>query len=226
MVQLTKQGFAYVFDRVTGKPVWPIEERPVPASDVAGEHAWPTQPFPTRPPAITEQGVTLDDAFDLDAGAEGGGAEGAGEVSARSGVHAADAAAAPSSVPGIIGGANWGGGAFDPRAGVLFVKTTNQANLIRVGAPDKSASNPRASEVDADTTRVGGTNAEFMKGIPLLKPPYGHVVAIDLNRGTIKWRVPFGDIPSLRRHPALQGWRCRRCSVRRALRGWWRPAAV
>ena len=65
VVQLTKQGFAFVFDRVTGKPVWPIEERPVPASDVEGEQAWPTQPFPTAPPPFTEQGVTLDDAFDL-----------------------------------------------------------------------------------------------------------------------------------------------------------------
>ena len=65
VVQLTKTGLAFVFDRVTGKPVWPIEERPVPASDVPGEKAWPTQPFPTRPPAFSEQGVTLDDAFDL-----------------------------------------------------------------------------------------------------------------------------------------------------------------
>ena len=65
VVQLTKQGFAFVFDRVTGKPVWPIEERPVPPSDVPGEQAWPTQPFPTRPPPFAEQGVTLDDAFDL-----------------------------------------------------------------------------------------------------------------------------------------------------------------
>src|SRR5207237_3095437 len=83
-------------------------------------------------------------------------------------------------------------------------KTTNQANLIRVGAPDKSSANPRAAEVDADLVRVGDMNAEFMDGLPLLKPPYGHVVAIDLNRGEIKWRVPFGDTPSLRRHPALK----------------------
>jgi quinoprotein glucose dehydrogenase len=86
---------------------------------------------------------------------------------------------------------------------VLFVKTTNSASLARVGEPDRSPANPRASEVDGDYVRVGETAAEFMDGIPLLKPPYGHVVAIDLNRGTIKWRVPFGDTPSLRRHPAL-----------------------
>ena len=107
--------------------------------------------------------------------------------------------------PGLIGGANWGGGAFDPSSGVLFVKTTNQANIARLGKPDTSAANPRASEVDAELTRVGDTNAEFMDGLPLLKPPYGHLVAIDLNRGAIKWRVPFGDTPSLRTHPALKG---------------------
>jgi glucose dehydrogenase len=204
VVQLTKQGFAFVFDRVTGKPVWPIEERPVPASDVEGERAWPTQPFPTRPPAITEQGVTLDDAFDLTP-----------EVKAAAQKELAKYRLGPVFTPptlrgtvqrpGIIGGANWGGGAFDPRNGILFVKTTNQANLIRVGAPDRSAANPRASEVDAELVRVGDTNAEFNDGLPLLKPPYGHLVAIDLNRGAIKWRVPFGDTESLRRHPALKG---------------------
>jgi quinoprotein glucose dehydrogenase len=71
--------------------------------------------------------------------------------------------------------------------------------------PDRSPANPRASEVDAELTRVGDTNAEFMNGLPLLKPPYGHLVALDLNRGAIKWRVPFGDTPSVRRHPALKG---------------------
>ena len=104
----------------------------------------------------------------------------------------------------MIGGANWGGAAFDAASATLIFKTTNQANIARVGVPDRSPSNPRASEVDADYTRVGDTNAEFMNGVPLLKPPYGHLVAIDLNRGAIKWRVPFGDTPSLHRHSALQ----------------------
>jgi quinoprotein glucose dehydrogenase len=106
--------------------------------------------------------------------------------------------------PGLIGGANWGGGAFDARTGVLFFKTSNQATIARVGKPDRSSANPRASEVDADITRIGETSAEFMNGLPLLKPPYGHLVALDLNRAAIKWRVPFGDMPALRHHPALK----------------------
>ncbi len=204
VVQLTKQGFAFVFDRVTGKPVWPIEERPAPTSDVDGEHAWPTQPFPTKPPAISEQGVTLDDAIDLTPALKAAAQKELTKY--RIGpVFTPPSLRGTVQRPGLIGGANWGGGAFDPASGVLFVKTTNQANIVRLGAPDRSAANPRASEVDAELTRVGDTNAEFMDGLPLLKPPYGHLVAIDLNRGTIKWRVPFGDTPSLRRHPALQG---------------------
>jgi quinoprotein glucose dehydrogenase len=203
VVQLTKQGFAFVFDRVTGEPVWPIEERAVPPSDVDGEHAWPTQPFPTRPPAFTEQGVTLDDAFDLTPALKT-----AAQAELRT--YRIGPLFTPPSYqgtvmrPGIIGGANWGGAAFDARTGLLYLKSTNSANIARVGKPDRTAANPRASEVDADLVRVGDPAAEFQDGIPLLKPPYGHVVAIDLNRGAIAWRVPFGDMPALRRHPALR----------------------
>jgi quinoprotein glucose dehydrogenase len=203
VVQLTKQGFAFVFDRVSGEPVWPIEERKVPPSDVDGEHAWPTQPFPTKPPAFTEQGVTLEDAFDATPDLK------AAAQKELQKYRIGPLFTPPSYQgtvlrPGIIGGANWGGAAFDARSGRLYVKTTNAANIGRVGKPDRTAANPRASEVDADLVRVGDTAAEFMDGIPLLKPPYGHVVAIDLNRGAIAWRVPFGDTPSLRQHAALR----------------------
>ena len=190
VVQLTKQGFAFVFDRLTGQPVWPIEERPVPASDVAGERAWPTQPFPTRPPALTEQGVTLDDAFDATPELKAAAQQELRKY--RLGpVFTPPTLQGTVQRPGIIGGANWGGGAFDPQAGVLFVKTTNQAHIARLAKPDRSAANPRADEVDADLVRSGETAAEFNNGTPLLKGPYGHVVAVDLNHGTIRWRVPF-----------------------------------
>ena len=196
VVQLTKMGFVYVFDRVTGQPVWPIEERPVPQSDVEGEHAWPTQPFPTRPPAISPQGVTLDDAFDLTP-------ELKAEAQAELKKYRLGPLFTPPSLqgtvarPGVIGGANWGGGAFDPETGMLYVKTTNQPAIAQLVKPD-------SKDTEADLVMGPRPNATFHNGIPLLKPPYGHLTAINLNTGDIAWQVPFGDDARLRKHPALQ----------------------
>jgi quinoprotein glucose dehydrogenase len=203
VVQLTKQGFAFVFDRDNGSPVWPIEERPVPASDVPGEQAWKTQPFPLKPPPFSEQGVTLEDAFDLTPELRD---------AARSELakYRLGPLYTPPSMqgtvmrPGVIGGANWGGGAFDPATGLLYIKSSNTPAILRLAPPDRSAGNPRRDEVDADLINRG-PNASFMDGLPLLRPPFGHLTAIDLNRGEIAWRVPLGDTPSIRAHPALKG---------------------
>lgn len=195
VVQLTKTGFAFVFDRLTGKPVWPIEERKVPASDVPGEHAWPTQPFPTRPPAFEEQGVTRDDAFDLTP-------ELKAEAQAELRKYRIGPLFTPPSLegtvmrPSIIGGANWGGGALDPETGMLYVKSSNSPSVVKV--------EPAGPEVGAAYVMADG-NATFRRGIPLTRPPYGHLTAIDLNQGEIAWRVPFGDNAALRRNPALEG---------------------
>jgi quinoprotein glucose dehydrogenase len=108
--------------------------------------------------------------------------------------------------PGVIGGANWGGASFDPDTGYLYVKTSNLANIVRIVRPDRSAKNPRASEVDAEWSGdLRSMNATFADGLPLTKPPYAHLTAVDLNAGTIAWQVPFGDWPALREHPALTG---------------------
>jgi quinoprotein glucose dehydrogenase len=204
VVQLTKEGFAFVFDRVSGKPVWPIEERPVPASDVAGEHSYPTQPFPSKPPPFSPQGVSIEDAFDLTP-------ELKAEAQAEMKKYRMGPLFTPPSyqgtlmLPGMLGGANWGGGAFDPETGYLYLKTTNVAHVARINRPDRMTSNPRASEVDADWSGdLTGTNATFHNGLPLTKPPYGKLTAIDLNHGTIAWNEPFGDWPELRRNPALK----------------------
>jgi quinoprotein glucose dehydrogenase len=203
VVLLTKQGFAFVFDRVTGEPVWPIEERPVPPSDVPGERAWPTQPFPTRPPAFAEQGATLEDAFDLTP-------ELRAAAEAEMKKYRLGPLYTPPSVegtlvrPGVWGGANWGGGAFDPDTGLLYVKTSGLAAIMRLQPLEPTDQRVTSGEVDAELVNRG-LPPVFDNGIPLLRPPYAHVTAIDLNRGEISWRVPFGDDPELRQHPSLQG---------------------
>jgi quinoprotein glucose dehydrogenase len=212
VVQVTKQGFAFVFDRVTGKPVWPIEERPVPASDVPGEQASPTQPFPTRPGAISPQGVALDDAFDLTPELKLQAQEQMKKF--RIGpLYTPPSLQGTLQRPGVIGGANWGGAAFDPETNRLYIKTSNAPAVVRIQAFDRSPTNPRAAEVDADFIGSSGGSTTFTpresgangRGLPLVKPPYGELVAINMNTGDIAWRVPFGDTPPIRAHPALAG---------------------
>jgi quinoprotein glucose dehydrogenase len=107
--------------------------------------------------------------------------------------------------PGIIGGANWGGGAFDPETGILYIKTTNLPHLARIVKPDASSANPRAAEVDADWSGdVLDMDAVFSDGIPLTKPPYAQLTALDLNTVKIAWTETFGDWPELRQNPALK----------------------
>jgi quinoprotein glucose dehydrogenase len=204
VVQLTKQGFAFAFDRVTGEPIWPIEEKQVPASDVPGERAWPTQPFPVKPPAFAEQGVTLEDAFDLKPELKRAAQDELAKYRVGP-LYTPPSFQGTVMRPGVIGGANWGGGAFDPATGLLYVKSSsNTPAILRLMAPDRSPDNPRRDEVDADyINRAPPTS--FMQGLPLLKPPYGHLTAIDMNRGEIAWRVVVGDTPFLREHPVLEG---------------------
>jgi quinoprotein glucose dehydrogenase len=207
VVQLTKQGFVFVFDRVTGAPVWPIEERPAPASDVEGEHAWPTQPFPTRPAPISPQGMTLEEAFNLTPALEAAAKDELRKY--RLGpIYTPPSIQGSLERPGVIGGANWGGSAFNAETGMLFVKTSHSPAIIRL-VPGAQA-NTRPGETDAEFAGAQGNTsftppgAEGGRRLPLVRPPYGEVVAINLNTGDIAWHVPFGDMPSLRSHPALK----------------------
>jgi quinoprotein glucose dehydrogenase len=202
VVQVTKQAFAYVLDRVTGEPVWPIEERPVPASTVPGEKAAATQPFPTKPPPFDRQGVAIDDLIDFTPELR---AEALaivkqhvfGPVFMPPSVASADPAGTKGTiqVPGSVGGADWTGASFDPETSMLYVPSmTNPfvANLLP-GDPKVTNLKFRAS------TRALLSGPQ---GLPLLKPPYGRITAFDLNRGVQAWMVANGNGP--RDHPAIK----------------------
>ena len=202
VVQLTKQAFAFVFDRTTGKPVWPIEERPVPASDTPGERTARTQPFPTRPPAFDRQGVSPDDVIDFTPELH---AEALALLQHyRIGPlftpptlrgDGPDGIRGTIQLPGSVGGGDWQGGAFDPETGMLYVPSITGPFTADIIKGDPKTSNLRY---------VSGTRAWTAgpQGLPLLKPPYGRITAIDLNTGTQAWMVPNGEGP--RNHPLLK----------------------
>jgi len=207
LVQTTKQSWAYVLDRETGEPVWPIEEREVPQSDVPGEHTSPTQPFPTKPAPYEMQGATEDDLVDFTPELKQKALEIAanyrlGPIFNPPMVEGTDGKEASVHCPGANGGANIPGGAVvDPESGILYVAST------------KGCSAPRllpGTEVDpnsnVDWVSVGPGGVPGPDGLPLWKPPYSRITAIDLNTGEHLWWIPNGDTPDrIKNHAALQG---------------------
>ncbi len=190
VAQITKQGFTYVFDRVTGQPVWPIVERPVPIeTNVPGEIPFPTQPFPTRPPPFTDQGVSLDDANDLTPAIKA-------MAQQQMKKFRLGPLFTPPSLEGTLqrpaqgGGGNWGGAAFDPETGYLFVRATRGVGLNRVAKND--GSDPLVEGAYSDRFARGGEDVS-VSGLPLTAPPYAVFTAVDLNKGEIAWRVPLGE---------------------------------
>ena len=194
---VAKTGFVYVFDRVTGEPVWPIEDRPAPASDVPGEQAAATQPYPTKPPPFGRQGFTEDDLIDFTP-----------ELRARALEVVKDYRMGPLFtppslegtllMPGIWGAGNWGGASFDPNTGMLYVKAINWPALFRVSPVDSPL-------VEAEYSGSGfGARLEIAPGVPVHKPPYSTLTALDLNAGELLWQITLGDAPSIRNHELLK----------------------
>jgi glucose dehydrogenase len=203
VAQVTKQGFTYVFDRVTGQPIWPIVERPVPTdSNVPGEKPYPTQPFPTKPPAFVDQGVSLDDANDLTPKIKTLAQEQMRRF--RMGpLYTPPSLEGTLQRPGQGGGANWGGAAFDPESGYLFVRATRGVGVNRVAKND--GSDPLV-EVSYSNRFARGGEETTLRGLPLTAPPYSVLTAVDLNKGDIAWRVPLGEgTDAMRNHPLLKG---------------------
>jgi len=198
LAQPSKQAFTYVFDRVTGEPVWPIEERPVPIGDVPGEWYSPTQPFPTKPPPFDLQGITEDDLIDFtpELRAEALQIAERGRLAPFFTPPAVRGEHKPLiQVPGPGGGVNWPGSAVDPETGRLFIPSQTRlraVDLIKYPPPATVGyfSDPWAVPVPGP------------RGLPLVKPPYKRITAIDLNTGEHAWMSPHGDGP--RNHPALR----------------------
>jgi len=211
----TKQGFLFVFDRVTGKPLWPIEERPVPQSDVQGEESAKTQPFPTRPAPFSKQGFSADDVIDFTPEVK---AAALAELAKyRPGpLYTPPSVEGTVVMPGVIGGAGWGGASVDVETGWIYVKATNQPALSAVAKRDAPSDTVDASwavnsgmrslnVVMRDVNAAAGGGGRGARSLPINKPPYGTMTAIDLNTGDTKWTVPIGDSPEVRNHPALAG---------------------
>lgn len=252
VAQATKQAFTYVFDRTNGKPVWPIEERPVPQSDVPGEKTSPTQPFPTKPPAFDRQGSTMDDLIDFTPTLK----EEAVKIAAQYKmgplfsppiVPGTDGKSALFLLPTHLGGANWPGGAADPETGMFYVASISGAEFLAVSKADPSRSDmgytggggggrgpagasgagrgpgrgaaggrgpgggiPALADGETPLPAAGGRGSAARgngpEGLPLVKPPWGRITAIDLNKGDIAWTVANGDAPDyIKNHPAMKG---------------------
>jgi quinoprotein glucose dehydrogenase len=247
----SKQAFVYVFDRVTGKPVWPIEERPVEKGDVPGEWYSPTQPFPTKPPAYARNGFTPDILIDFtpalrDQALTLVSKYKLGPAFTPPVVSKADGPLSTLNLGGPLGGTNWPGGSFDPETHTVYVYACNSC-IYPVGlvpSPKEISDMRYISGLDgqrvqiargpgeaggadqpmpvrapapvapapgrgATTPPAGGLNVLgglTILGLPLVKPPYGTISAVNLDRGEIVWQTPHGDTPDVvRNHPALKG---------------------
>jgi len=192
VAQVTKMGFIFVLDRLTGKPLFPVEERPVPQSKLPGEATWPTQPFPVKPPPLTHTSITRDDITTVTPESNKYCLENFGAIlPAR--IFNPWGLALSVETPGTLGGATWSGASFDPSLGYLFV------NVNDVGAVGQMRPQPSGAPEAYQWTSKWGTYARFWdeNHYPCQQPPWGTLNAIDLNTGDIAWRVPLGVIDEL-----------------------------
>jgi quinoprotein glucose dehydrogenase len=224
IAQPTKHAFLFVFNRETGEPIWPIEERPVPQSDVPKERTSPTQPFPTRPAAFDRQGITEADLLDLTPALKAEAIEVAkrykmGPLFTPPVVSSLDGPLATIQVPSEVGGANWPGGSFDPETNFLYIHShanvylnglvpanPAQSDMGYVGGQARAGGAGARGAGAAGGRAGGGGRAGTVQGLPLIKPPYDQITAYDMNTGDIAWQKTHSSTPDdIRNHPALKG---------------------
>ena len=234
VAQPTKQGILYVFDRVTGQPIWPFEERPVPKGDVPTEWYAPTQPFPTKPPAYGRNGISTDELIDFTPELRSEAVQLAskfriGPVFTPPALSKVDGPLATLTVGTAAGGTNWPGGSYDPETHIVYVQACN-ACLFPLGLvppPNREFSDmdyvqgiagrevrptygpgegAGADATPAPPSGAAGPLTLTVQSLPLLKPPYGTISAISLDKGEILWQVPHGETPDvIRNSPLLKG---------------------
>jgi quinoprotein glucose dehydrogenase len=200
---VTKQAFLFVFDRDTGEPIWPIVERPAPKSDVPGEETWPTQPAPTLPLPFDRVGISQDDLIDFTPALRAEAIAAVkpfrlgGWMAPPSLSNAADGTRGTLSLPSYNGGANWWGGAYDPETGLFYVGSMTIPSMLSLEPT------PAGSDL---AYREAGVRAPTVQGLPLVKPPWGRITAIDLKSGQHAWMIANADTPAnVVGHPALKG---------------------
>ncbi|MDO8680459.1 MAG: pyrroloquinoline quinone-dependent dehydrogenase [Acidobacteriota bacterium] len=198
LAQLTKQGYIFTFDRVTGKPVWPIVEKPVPPSDVPGEKASPTQPVPSKPAPFEYQGVSEADLVDFTPELRALAMK-AIEAFKYGPLYTPPSLQGTIARPGSTGGGNWQGAAVDPATGYMYVPSRNAFSVHRLAAPEPGL------ESNLLYMQGVGRNPTMPEGLPLFKPPYSRITAIDMNKGEHAWMVPAGNGDRIRNNPRLKG---------------------
>ena len=206
LAQPTKQGLLFVLNRETGEPIWPIDEVPVPAGKVPGEWYAPTQPIPTI--RYGHQGVAIDDLIDFTP-------ELRAEAERIVAVHEIGPIYTPAvpfdpngpiSTLMVMGGSNWPGGAYDPDSHIVYVTSSVGVNSMTICRYAEGSAMPHGICLGPDAGAFGGLRNLNVQGLPLLKPPYGTIAAIDLTKGEVLWEIPNGETPeAIRNHPALAG---------------------
>ena len=205
VVQVTKQALPFVFDRDTGQPVWPIDEVPVAASDAPGEKTWPTQPRPTRPAAFDRVGFTLDDLIDFTPQLRSEAIAAikpyrlGGFMAPPSLIDAPDGTKGTLTMPGYDGGAIWQGGVYDPETGLFYVGSVTKPMVLAL------AKAPAGSDLGY-VGAAASVRPPSIRGLPIVKPPWGRITAIDLKTGDRAWMIANADTPKeIAANPALKG---------------------
>jgi quinoprotein glucose dehydrogenase len=199
VIQGNKTGLLYVLNRETGVPVFPVEERPVPQSDVPGEVTSPTQPFPVVPPPLVPQRLSADAVFGVNPEDHATCQQWVRSIR-NEGIFTPPSLRGTLAIPGNIGGMTWSGYAFDPERDLLVVPTNNIAGVVKLIPREKFEEAAQSGE-DGDYARQAGAPyamyRRFLQAasdLPCIPPPWGMLSAVDMNQGTIKWQVPLGSM--------------------------------